>query len=147
MAWVQRAFERAVHALAEALYPANALGAPDGSSTQLGPRTVSHVLRLPRGVRVQVMALFLAANWLAPVLSPVGGPLSWRAPAARLSAVQGWRHSQVYLLRLMGNGLHAQLQMLYLSHPAVSAHIGEHKPVAYPHDAYAVTIRARESGA
>jgi hypothetical protein len=127
--------------LVEALYPPNDLGAPDGVATDLVRRTQGYVARLPPSVRWQIRLLFAAVEVLAPVLAPVGRRLSRRSPAARLRAVAGWRASHLYPLRLLGNAVHAQLQMMYLSHPSVVRFVGEYKPVANPDDAFPMRIQ------
>jgi hypothetical protein len=141
--WFDRRFVDGLHASCEALYPPSRNGAPDAEATDLGRRTEAYVRRLPPTIRVQVMLLFAAIEVLAPVLAPLGGRFSRRSPERRLRDVLRWRASRVYPLRLLGNALHAQLQMLYLSHPAVTAFLGEHKPVAYPDDRFPVEIRPR----
>jgi hypothetical protein len=141
--WFDRRFVDGLHASCEALYPPSHNGAPDAKGTDLGPRTEAYVRRLPPTIRVQVMLLFAAIEVFAPVLAPFGGWFSRRTPERRLRAVLRWRASNVYPLRLLGNAVHAQLQMLYLSHPTVTAFLGEHKPVAYPDDRFPVEIRPR----
>jgi hypothetical protein len=137
---LDRIVTRAVRAAVEALYPPSRNGAPDGVDTDLANRTLSHINALPRTVRVQVKAMFLAVELLAPIAAPGGLFFSWRSPARRLADVQRWRHSWVDPLRLIATGLHAQLQMIYLSHPKVSAFMGEYKTVAYPDDPYVMPI-------
>lgn len=141
LARLEGRFERVVLALAEALYPPNRLGAPSGADAEVGPRTVAHVRRLPLSVRRQVMLMFIAVELFTPLLDPLGGFMSARSPARRLVTIRRWRASRLHVLRLLGLGIHAQLQMLYLSHPAVLAYIGEYKPVRYPDDALDVEIR------
>ncbi|HMV66481.1 MAG TPA: hypothetical protein PKA64_06490, partial [Myxococcota bacterium] len=89
----------------------------------------------------QVMAMFVAIELLAPILSPGAGCFSRRAPARRLADVTRWRRSSWAPLRLLATGLHAQLQMLYLSHPSVSLFVGEYKPNAHPEDRYPMPVR------
>lgn len=134
-------FVRCLRAAAEALYPPSHNGAPDAEATELARRDEAYIRALPPSSRLQVMALYVAIELFAPILAPGGSFFSWRTPARRLAAVQGWRHSRIYPLRLLGNAVHAQLSMIYLSHPAVVAFIGEYKPVAYPGDAFQVEIR------
>lgn len=145
--WLDRRYVAAVYAAAEGLYPPSPNGAPDARDTDLGRRTDLYVRRLPPTVRVQVMALFVAIELLTPVLAPFGGRFSRRSPERRLAAVLRWRASSIYPLRLLGNALHAQLQMLYLSHPAVLRFIGEYKVVAYADDPFPVDIRPRPESA
>jgi hypothetical protein len=141
--WFDRRFVDGVRGTTEALYPPNDVGAPDAVTTALAERTIAYVRRLPPSIRVQVTALFVVIEIFAPVLAPIGGWFSRRSPERRLRDVVRWRASRIYPLRLLGNALHAQLQMLYLSHPSVVRFIGEYKPVAYADDAFQVEIRPR----
>lgn len=139
--WFEARYLDGMRALAEALYPPNDLGAPDGVATDLARRTEAYVRRLPPSIRFQIMLLFAVVEVFAPVLAPLGRRMSRRPPAARLRAVVGWRGSRFYPLRLLGNAIHAQLQMLYLSHPSVVRFVGEYKPVANPGDPFPMRIQ------
>lgn len=140
--FLDRRFVACLRAAVEALYPPSDNGAPDGTATDLARRTEAHIRSLPRTVRRQVQAMFIAIELLSPVMSPGGGWFSHRSPARRLADVTRWRGSDWSAIRLLSTGLHAQLQMLYLSHPAVSAFLGEYKPNPHPEDSYPMAIRA-----
>lgn len=138
--WIDRTFLAGLSAAAEALYPPGDSGAPDGVATDLVARNTAYIRRMPTSTRVQLTALYVALELFTPILAPFGPRFSRRTPAQRLAVIMGWRHSRVYGLRLLGNAVHAQLQMLYLSHPAVVHFIGEYKPVDYPDDPFRVDI-------
>lgn len=140
-AWLDRMFLRGLRAAVEGLYPPSHNGAPDGVATDLAARTEAHVRKLPTSVRVQVMAMFVAIELLPLLVAPWRGRFSARSPSERVAMIGRWRASWLDPFRLLATGLHAQLQMIYLSHPAVSAFIGEYKPVAYPDDTYPMAIR------
>lgn len=144
--WLDPTFLRSLRASVEALYPPSPNGAPDGEATQLAARTEAYIRAMPISVRVQLVALHVAVEWLTPLLAPLGRRWSRRTPAARLAVIRGWRASGVYPVRLLGNALHAHLQMLYLSHPDVVRFIGEYKPVAYPDDPFPIDIRPVPEG-
>lgn len=139
--WFEARYLDGMRALVEALYPPNDLGAPDGVGTDLARRTEAYVRRLPPSIRLQIRLLFVVVELLAPVLAPFGGRMSRRSPSTRLAVVAGWRGSRFHVLRLLGNAVHAQLQMMYLSHPDVVRFVGEYKPVANPGDAFPMRIQ------
>jgi hypothetical protein len=121
--WIDRTWRTSVAATSEALFP-EGCGVPGHAATELVPRTEAYVLALPPSQRPAVMLLFVAVEWLAPVLAPFGGRLSRRSPEERLAIVERWRESPVPI-RLLGDALRATLVMVYFSHPAVLAQFDE----------------------
>jgi hypothetical protein len=130
-----------IRAGSEALFPANDLGAPDWRETEMVPRARAYLGELPPPKRRQVTLLFI-------VLELVGGLLSLRprrfsrvAAQRRTAAMQRWRVSKIYLLRVLGDAVKAALTMVYMSHASVVAHIGIYKVCENPDDPFPVPIR------
>ena len=122
--WFDATYARSVHATSEALYP-EAPGIPGGVSTELAPRTMAYIDQLPPTQRPMVALLFVAVEWLPFLMWPLGGRLSRRTAERRVATVEGWRHSRIWPLRLVGDALRATLTMVYFSHPKVLAVWGE----------------------
>lgn len=134
------AYSRGLRAAAEALFPLSD-SAPDHAQTDLVRRSTEYVERLPPTQRQLLKLLFVAVELCAPIFSPGLRPFSRRSEETRRKNVSSWQSSWCYPLRLLGDALKATLQMIYLSHPAVVAHIGEYKVCAVPEDTFVVDIR------
>lgn len=122
--WFDRTFVASVRASSEALFPADGVH-PDHLDTDLADRTEAYVRALPPSQSPLVMLMFVAVEWLTPVLSPFGPRFSRRTPDERLALVDRWRSARLIPLRLFGDALRATLVMLYFSHPAAMASVGE----------------------
>lgn len=134
--WIDRTFEVSVHATSEALFPAVG-DVPGFRETELAPRTIAYVRALPNPHRWLLPILFVAVEWLTPVLAPLGGRLSRRTPERRLAIVERWRASRIVPVRLLGDALRATLCMIHFSHPRMVAWIGE-TPVVVDDDGRAL---------
>ena len=137
---LEGAYEAGLRGAAEALFPRSEF-APDFEDTQLIPRSLEYVGALPPPQRKLLKVLFIALELCAPLLAPGFRRFSRRTPERRRAAVNGWLDSWFYPLRLLGDALKATLQMIYLSHPAAVAHIGEYKVSSVPGDGFDVPIR------
>jgi hypothetical protein len=149
--WRRRALD-GVAAVAEAMFPPNDLGAPDWKAAEVVRRTLLYAEALPPLQGRLVLALFLFVELAAPLLVPGLRRFSRLSRERRTTALRRWRSSRWAPLRLVGDALKAALSMVYLSHPLVSAYLGEYKTCARPadeasmrHDAQAL-VRLRVSG-
>jgi hypothetical protein len=132
---------RGIEASAEALFPANGLGAPDWRAARVTERLLDHLDELPPRPRRLLLLLFVFVELAAPLLVPALGRFSRLGPERRARAIRRWRASRLYWLRLVGDGLKMTLTMMYLSHPAVARHIGEYKTCEHPADPHPMEIR------
>jgi hypothetical protein len=137
---MERAYRSGLCGAAEALFPLSD-AAPDFEDTQLIPRSLAYVDSLPPPQRKLLKLLFVAIEICAPVLSPGLRRFSRRSIERRRENVNAWRVSWVYPIRLLGDAVKTTLQMIYLSHPATVAHIGEYKVSAVPGDSFQVAVR------
>jgi hypothetical protein len=135
--WRRRALD-GIAAAAEAMFPPNDLGAPDWQAAEVVPRTLLYVEALPLPQGRLVLALFLFVELAAPLLVPSLRRFSRLSLERRTAALRRWRGSRWAPLRLVGDALKAALSMVYLSHPLVSAFIGEYKTCARPADGAAM---------
>jgi len=149
--WRRRTLD-GVAAVAEAMFPPNDLGAPDWKAAEVVPRTLLYAEALPPQQGRLVLALFLLVELAAPLLVPDLRRFSRLSRERRTAALRRWRSSRWAPLRLVGDALKAALSMVYLSHPLVSAFLGEYKTCARPadgaamrHDAQAL-VRLRVTG-
>jgi hypothetical protein len=87
-----------------------------------------------------VLALFLFVELAAPLIVPVPSlrRFSRLSLERRTAALRRWRSGRWAPLRLVGDALKAALSMVYLSHPLVSAFLGEYKTCARPADGAAM---------
>ncbi|MCK6551595.1 hypothetical protein L6R52_37530 [Myxococcota bacterium] len=131
---VGRAAERGLASSAEALFPENALGAPDWRATDLVARTKSYVALLPPKQARLVVALFAVTEWLVPVLGARLGRFSRLDAEVRRALVRRLRASRRYGLKLLGDSIKAVLTMTYLSHPLVMRHLGQYGACPAPAD-------------
>ena len=131
--WRRRALD-GVAAVAEAMFPVNDLGAPDWKTAEVVPRTQLYVEALPPAQGRLVLALFVFVELAAPLLVPALGRFSRLSLERRTAALRRWRSSRWAPLRLVGDALKAAMSMVYLSHPLVSAFLGEYKTCARPAD-------------
>ena len=107
----------AIEASSEALFPANAIGAPDYQATDMVRRTVEYLTLLPRPQRRLLLMLFIVVEFGTPVLT-LGFRRFSRLPVERRElVVRNWRRSRFLSLRLLGDALKATMTMLYMSHP------------------------------
>jgi hypothetical protein len=137
--WFDQAFRDGVRASCEAMFPVGH-AAPSHLDVQLAPRLESHVRRLPPSQRRLVALMFIAVELAAPVLMPGWGRFSRRTPERRLRDLQALC-DRPYPLYLIATALRAQVGMLYLTHPATSAFMGEYKVTARPDDPYQIATR------
>ena len=113
-------------AVAEAMFPANSYGAPDWREAEVVPRTLAYLEELPAMPRRLLLALFTAVELSAPVLVGCRSRFSRLPAGRRAEAIRALQASQFSPKRLIGDALKATLTMMYVSHPKVMAHIGEH---------------------
>ncbi len=132
--WFSRRMLDGLTATAEALFPENDFGAPDHLSTDLVARTLDYLDELPPPQRRLLWMLFFAVELLTPFLLLVPRRFSRLAPSERARAVQGWRRSGYFVLRVLGDALKASTTMMYMSHPSVVAHIEAVKSCERPGD-------------
>ncbi len=111
-------------AVAEALYPINDLGAPDWRDADMVARADRWLDALPPAPRALVIVAFAAVELGAPVLAPGSRRLSRLPPERRAALIRRWRVSPIPSLKLVGEALKQATTMIYLSHPAVHAHLG-----------------------
>lgn len=138
---LEGAYQRAVRASAEAVFPPSSIGAPDWQQTALEPRVRRYVDALPPQQRKLVKLMFIGVEVGALVLSPGLRFFSRRPLAVRTANLARWRASRILPMRLLGEALKATLQMIYLADPAVMRYIGEYKTWALPGDPWDVDIR------
>ena len=119
--------EAGLSATAEALFPANRLGAPDYRTTELVARMLSYLRLLPARQRRLLLSLFALVELAAPLLLAGFGRFSRLPVERRERAVRRWRSSSVLPLRLVGDALKATTTMMYMSHPAALAYVGSHR--------------------
>ena len=125
----------------EGLFPPNDFGAPDFRETRMVERTLEYLEELPPAQRRLVSALFIAVELLAPFLLLVPRRFSRLPHAHRAHAVRSWRRSRFFLLRVLGDALKASTTMMYMSHPRVVLHIGEHRACEHSEDLLGYPVR------
>jgi hypothetical protein len=136
-----RIAEDGLRATAEALYPVNDYGAPDWNGTDMVPRTLEYWGELPPRQRRQLMALFVLIE-LGAALFIFGLKRFSRHPVSRRErAVRDFRRSWLLPLRTLGDALKASTTVIYMSHPAVLAHIGMYTVCEHPDDPFQVPVR------
>lgn len=121
---IDRVWRRSVEAAATALFPPSD-AFPDHQDADLGPRTQAYVDALPPTQRPLLILMFLAVEWLTPLLAFPGPRFSRRTPEQRLALVEHWRERGILPARLLGDALRATLVMVYYAHPTVLRAIGE----------------------
>src|SRR5688572_24611162 len=122
------------------MFPGNDLGVPDWRATELVNRTLEYIDELPPPQRRLLMSLFLVLELLGGLLTGRPRRFSRLAVAVREEAVRGWRASKLHLLRMLGDSLKAVLTMVYASHPAVMAYLGEYRSCEHPGDGVAMRV-------
>lgn len=141
---------RAVDAIAassEALFPANAIGAPDYQATDMVRRTLEYLTLLPRAQRRLLLTLFVVVELGTPVLTLRFRRFSRLSVERRERVVRGWRRSRFLALRLLGDALKATTTMLYMSHPAALAYVGAPSAGEPPRDEVALRSMPNAGGA
>jgi hypothetical protein len=123
-----------IGAIAEAMFPENDLGAPDWRVTEMVSRTLRYIGELPPAQSRLVRLLFVFVELAAPLLLLRPHRFSRISVEYRTLAIRRWRASHFLPFRLLGDAIKATMTMMYMSHPSVSAYIGEHKACARPHD-------------
>jgi hypothetical protein len=122
--WTRRAFDGLL-AAAEALFPKNAIGAPDFAETRLLDRSIEYLAILPPPQRRLLILLFILVEIALPLLTLRGiGRYSKLPVERRLWLIRELRRSKLYPLRLIGDAVKGMLTMMYMSHPEVIRHIG-----------------------
>lgn len=117
-----------LRAASEALFPENDIGAPDFRTTEMVPRTLQYLEELPRKQRRLLLLLFAFVEVLTVLFRL--RRFSRLSPESRAALVRGFRRSRLLPLRILGDALKATTTVIYMSHPAALAHIGEGAPCA-----------------
>jgi hypothetical protein len=138
--WMRRVAD-AVGAASEVMFPGSEAGAPDWQETSMVARTVEYLGELPPESRRLVMLMFVAVEFGAPFLGVGPGRFSRVRADRRLRGMTRWKHSRLWLLRVLAEALKAQLCMMYLSHPAVQRFLGAWKSCARPGDVLDLPVR------
>jgi hypothetical protein len=123
-----------IAAVAEAMFPPNDFGAPDWRDTEMVKRTLEYADELPPAQGRLIRLLFIFVELAAPLLLLGFSRFSRVKLERRTKAIRRWRRSSLLLFRLLGDALKACMTMMYMSHPKVSAYIGEYKTCARPGD-------------
>jgi len=134
--------EAGIRSVAEALFPDNDYGAPDWRQTDLVNEMLSYMGELPPRAELQLKILFTVVELGAPLLVPCRGRFSSLSIAKRTAVIDSWLKSRVLVFNLLGQALKATLTMIYMSHPAVSAHLGLFKTCDRPGDPAGIEIRS-----
>jgi hypothetical protein len=121
---LERAADRAIVAVAEALFPPNSLGAPDFRETELPARLHRYMEEVPEGYRRLITLLFVFVEWCPPLVALYPRRFSRLSLASRQNLVRRWRASPVYPLRIIGDALKGLMSMMYLSHPTAMRYLG-----------------------
>jgi hypothetical protein len=114
--------------IAEAMFPRNDVGAPDFVETDVVERTLTYLQELPPKQAKLILLLFIFVELAAPILCLSFRRFSRMDVEKRTESIRSWRTSKVLLLRLLGDAVKAQMTMMYMSHPKVTAYIGEKRP-------------------
>lgn len=139
--FLMRRVADSVEAVAQAMFPENDFGAPDWRTAEMAPRTVNYIRMLPTRSRRLLILLYVAVELAAPLLLVWPGRFS-RAPLKRRKHVlERWRRHWFPPYQLLQEALKAQQCMIFLSHPAVQAHIGVWKSCDHPFDRYQLPVR------
>ncbi|MCB9732578.1 MAG: hypothetical protein H6745_08195 [Deltaproteobacteria bacterium] len=128
-------------AVSEALYPESDCGAPSHRDADMVARARSWFLTLPPESRRLLLALFASMELLGAGFAPALGRFSRLSAARRLRVVERLRASPIAPLKFLGDALKQSTSMIYLSHPAVLAHLGVYKSCDHP-GAGLVPVRA-----
>lgn len=130
-----------IHAVSEAMFPKNDLGAPDYEGTDLVRRTREYLDELPPEQRRLVFALFIFVELATPLLSLRFRRFSAFEPDRRVKLIQDWRSHWFQPFQWLGDALKATMTMMYFSHPAVVKHLQSFKtcerstdPLQFPVD-------------
>jgi hypothetical protein len=138
--WAKRTVD-GIAALSEATFPKNDLGAPDWESTRMVERTLEYLDELPPKQRRLVSLLYVFVELAAIFL--VGGfrRFSKHSVERRSAVIRAWRQSRWLVFRVLGDAIKATTTMMYMSHPAVLAYIGEYRACAHPGDSVEIEVR------
>lgn len=132
--WLTTTTTAAIHAVSEALFPANSVGAPDFEETALVRRTLEYLDELPPPQRRLLTTLFVFLELATPLLALYPARFSRLSIARRTALVQRWRRHWFQPFGWLGDALKATMTMMYMSHPSVIRHIEAYKTCERPTD-------------
>lgn len=133
--------EDGVQAAAEVLFPDNDLGVPSWRDTDLTRRTWELIEAFPPSQRVMVMGLFAALEVSPPLLRGKPRLFSQLSADERTRAIEAWRESDLFPLRLFGDVVKAFMSMVYMTHPDVLTTLGQFKSCRNPGDPFTMPLR------
>lgn len=121
---LDRVARRAIFATAEALFPPNALGAPDHREAEVAARLEQFLDEVPASYRRLVTLLFVFVEWCPPWVALYPRRFSKLSVASRQRLIRRWRASPLFPLRIIGDAVKGLGTMIYCSHPAVLKYMG-----------------------
>lgn len=110
--------------MCEALYPENDLGAPTWRDADMVDRAGELWDELPPEARFLMEALYGGLELAGAAFAPALGRLSALPVERRYRMLDRMRRSRVWPLRFIAEAVKTSSTMVYMSHPAVLAHIG-----------------------
>ncbi len=140
MGFLRNRAKDAIRAASEALFPKNAIGAPDFLEAEVEQRTWAYLELLPTTQRNLITMLFLFVELFAPMIALKLGRYSKLSLEARCEVVRRFRASNNYLVKLIGDSVKAVLTMIYMAHPSVVRHIGQFSACAHE-DGFLVEVK------
>lgn len=111
-------------AVCEALYPDNNLGAPSWRDAEMVDRAAILWDELPPESALLLQTLYASLELGGALLAPSLGPLSKLPIDRRLTLLKRWK-AGLFPFRFLAEAIKSSSTMVYMSHPAVSAYIGE----------------------
>ncbi len=140
---VERWVEHGVQAAAEALFPDNDLGVPCWRDTDLTRRTLELIEAFPPSQRYMAAGFFAVLEASPPLLRGKPRRFSRLSVDERTRAIESWRASKLFPLRVFGDALKAVVSMVYMTDPGVMATLGQFKSCANPGDPFPMETRQR----
>jgi hypothetical protein len=138
--WIDRLTAAGIRGTSEAVFPSG-FDAPDWQDARMEERTLRYIHELPPANAALIRFMFISIEFVLFLLMPSFLPFSRNSIARRQKVLYRWKKSSLYPIRMVADGLKATLHMVYLSHPDVSAYIGEYKHKKHKQDDYPMPVR------
>ena len=141
MGIIDKSVFKTIEASCEVFFPENDEGVPDYRQTNLAQFTYDYLMLLPPKQIFLLKMFYILLGFFPQLLFSSFRKLHNLSPEKRSRLFKRIEKSKIYRLRLIIDGLKANLRMIYLNRPEALAFVGEYRLRKYENDSLEIETR------